>query len=222
MKGEKENEAMAQNAKLLDVASKLPGARVAVVGDLIADRYVYGRPGKLSREAPVIVLRYEEEKLVPKLKVEEKVIEKERVEEKKEVKEKPKPVVKKEPKPEPVEKQVVFESEEKPKKAIKSDFYEKVKNYLDLKNIKIVESDSPRKTEVNLILKVPTAVGEILYYAKAKSKKKCNDRDVSSAFLEGQMKKLPVLFLYSGEVTKKTEEMLQQDIFKNLILLHLD
>ncbi|MHC4600730.1 MAG: bifunctional heptose 7-phosphate kinase/heptose 1-phosphate adenyltransferase, partial [Planctomycetota bacterium] len=56
---------MAQDAKLVEIASRLPQARVAVVGDLIADRYVYGRPGKLSREAPVIVLQYEEEKLVP-------------------------------------------------------------------------------------------------------------------------------------------------------------
>jgi hypothetical protein len=142
-------------------------------------------------------------------------------------KEKPKPVVKKEikkpaPEPEPEEKQEVLKEEVKPKKEIKSDFLEKVKNYLNLKNIKIVETDILRKTEINLLLSVPTAVGEILYYAKAKGKKKCNDKDVSSAFLEGQMKKLPILFLYGGEITKKAEEMLQQDIFKNLILLHLD
>jgi len=149
---------------------------------------------------------------------EEKPAAKEKIE-----KEIPKPEVKKE-EIKPVEKQVVLEKKEvKPKVSeIKSDFYKKVKNYLDLKNIKILESDVPRKTEINLILKVPTAVGEIFYYAKAKAKKKCSDKDVSSAFLEGQMKKLPVLFLYSGEITKKTEEMLQQDIFKNLILLHLD
>ncbi len=149
--------------------------------------------------------------------------------------EKPKPVVKEkpvqkeikkeEPSPKPVEKQIVLEKLEirpKPKKEIQSDFFEKVKNYLDLKNIKIVEHEVLRKTEINLILSVPTAIGEILYYGKAKAKKKCNDKDVSSAFLEGQMKKLPALFLYSGEMTKKAEEMLGQDIFKNLILLHLD
>ncbi len=52
-------------SRLLDIASQLAGADVAVVGDMIADRYVYGRPTKLSREAPVIVLRYEQERLVP-------------------------------------------------------------------------------------------------------------------------------------------------------------
>jgi rfaE bifunctional protein kinase chain/domain len=40
-------------------------ARVAVVGDIVADMYILGKPNKLSREAPVIVVRYEGEKLVP-------------------------------------------------------------------------------------------------------------------------------------------------------------
>ncbi len=37
--------------------------RVAVAGDLIADRYLYASPRKLSREAPVLVLRHERETL---------------------------------------------------------------------------------------------------------------------------------------------------------------
>jgi len=35
--------------------------RVAVVGDLIADHYLYAQPTRLSREAPVMVLRYQRE-----------------------------------------------------------------------------------------------------------------------------------------------------------------
>ena len=38
---------------------------VAVVGDLVADRYVYARPTRPSREAPVMVLREEGEELLP-------------------------------------------------------------------------------------------------------------------------------------------------------------
>jgi rfaE bifunctional protein kinase chain/domain len=37
--------------------------RVAVVGDLVADRYLYGEPTRLSREAPVMVLRHRGEEL---------------------------------------------------------------------------------------------------------------------------------------------------------------
>ncbi len=40
-------------------------ARIAVVGDIVADVYIFGKPHRLSREAPVIVVRHEGEKLVP-------------------------------------------------------------------------------------------------------------------------------------------------------------
>lgn len=41
------------------------GLRVAVVGDLVADRYIYARPTRPSREAPVVVLREEGEEILP-------------------------------------------------------------------------------------------------------------------------------------------------------------
>jgi D-glycero-beta-D-manno-heptose-7-phosphate kinase len=37
--------------------------QVAVIGDLIADHYIYGEPRRLSREAPVIVLRHVRERI---------------------------------------------------------------------------------------------------------------------------------------------------------------
>ncbi len=36
------------------------GLRVVVVGDLIADEYLYGKPARISREAPVLILRFTE------------------------------------------------------------------------------------------------------------------------------------------------------------------
>lgn len=41
------------------------GLRVAVVGDLVADRYIYARPTRPSREAPVVVLREEGQEILP-------------------------------------------------------------------------------------------------------------------------------------------------------------
>ncbi len=38
---------------------------MGVVGDLIADVYLFARPSRLSREAPVLVVRYQEEKVIP-------------------------------------------------------------------------------------------------------------------------------------------------------------
>ena len=43
---------------LLRVIQGFEGRRVLVVGDLVADEYVFGRPERVSREAPVLILRY--------------------------------------------------------------------------------------------------------------------------------------------------------------------
>jgi len=34
------------------------GKRIVIVGDLIADEYLYGKPARISREAPVLILRF--------------------------------------------------------------------------------------------------------------------------------------------------------------------
>lgn len=46
-----------------DFGADFGARRVAVCGDLIADRYLYASPQRLSREAPVMVLRHEHETL---------------------------------------------------------------------------------------------------------------------------------------------------------------
>ncbi|MCY2961634.1 MAG: PfkB family carbohydrate kinase [Planctomycetota bacterium] len=54
-----------ERASPLDRASSgsFAGLRIAVLGDLIADHWLHARPSRLSREAPVIVLRHEREEL---------------------------------------------------------------------------------------------------------------------------------------------------------------
>jgi len=41
---------------LLDLLGRIGGSRVLVVGDLYLDRYVFGHPSRVSREAPIMVL----------------------------------------------------------------------------------------------------------------------------------------------------------------------
>src|SRR5512135_3469805 len=45
-------------AELLKILDEFPGRRMLVVGDLIADEFLYGRIARVSREAPVLVLEY--------------------------------------------------------------------------------------------------------------------------------------------------------------------
>jgi len=44
---------------LAELAHRFAKRRVLVVGDLVADHYVYGQTDRISREAPVLVVRYE-------------------------------------------------------------------------------------------------------------------------------------------------------------------
>lgn len=44
---------------------RFKGKKVCVVGDIIADIYIFGKPYRLSREAPVVVVKYEGERLYP-------------------------------------------------------------------------------------------------------------------------------------------------------------
>ena len=43
--------------------ASFPKATIAVVGDLVADEYVVGETDRISREAPVLVVRYERSEL---------------------------------------------------------------------------------------------------------------------------------------------------------------
>ena len=44
--------------KLMDAVGRFKGRRVVVVGDVITDEYLYGKPARISREAPVLILRF--------------------------------------------------------------------------------------------------------------------------------------------------------------------
>jgi bifunctional ADP-heptose synthase (sugar kinase/adenylyltransferase) len=53
------------DARLLVLVDRFPARRVAVVGDLMADEFIYGRVERVSREAPVLILRYDTTIVVP-------------------------------------------------------------------------------------------------------------------------------------------------------------
>src|SRR5436190_2304100 len=45
--------------RLLSLVDHFSGRRVLVVGDLIADEFIYGEVHRVSREAPVLILKYD-------------------------------------------------------------------------------------------------------------------------------------------------------------------
>jgi rfaE bifunctional protein kinase chain/domain len=44
---------------LAQIANEFPRRRITVIGDLVADHYIFGRTDRVSREAPVLVVRHE-------------------------------------------------------------------------------------------------------------------------------------------------------------------
>lgn len=45
--------------RLLHLVEAFQGKTVLVLGDLVADEYVHGKPARISREAPVLILRFD-------------------------------------------------------------------------------------------------------------------------------------------------------------------
>ncbi len=105
----------------------------------------------------------------------------------------------------------------------RDNFLPSAESFLADKDILIQEREIVRKNaEINLMIKVPSAVGRITYFCKAKKKAKCDEGDVSAAYMEAQIKKLPLLFLYSHELTKKAREMLVTEAFQNALVAKLE
>jgi rfaE bifunctional protein kinase chain/domain len=52
-------------SRLEDLVETFPKQTVAVLGDFVADRFVFGEISRVSREAPVLILRHRETELVP-------------------------------------------------------------------------------------------------------------------------------------------------------------
>ena len=55
----------ARRDRLVEIVHRWRGTRVLVLGDVVADELVVGRPHNVAREAPVLVLRHVESRILP-------------------------------------------------------------------------------------------------------------------------------------------------------------
>jgi rfaE bifunctional protein kinase chain/domain len=54
-----------QAEELIKYINKFRAKRIMVLGDLIADKFIIADPERLSREAPVLILKHQQEKILP-------------------------------------------------------------------------------------------------------------------------------------------------------------
>lgn len=91
------------------------------------------------------------------------------------------------------------------------EFLKKVRDFFSNNKIEIIEQIAiKKKTEYDFIIKLHSTVGALTYYCKAKNKKSAGESDVSHAFVQGQMRNLPVLFLTTGDLTKQALALSQE------------
>ena len=100
---------------------------------------------------------------------------------------------------------------------IKGDeFLKRIVEFFERNKINVVKQDIIRKNnDIEFLVEVPSSVGTLAYYCKARNKKRINEGDLSTVYIQAQSKKLPVLFLTTGDVTKKAKEMLNKE-FKGM------
>jgi len=88
-----------------------------------------------------------------------------------------------------------------------SEFAKKLLAYFKEKKIIVHSLEEVRKgSEIDALINLPSAVGVIKYFCKAKSKKSSNDGDLAAAILTAKSKMLPALYITTGTVTKKAKE----------------
>ena len=97
-------------------------------------------------------------------------------------------------------------------------FVSKIIKFLKEKGISVKNIEVRKKnSEIDFILSVPTIVGSLEYYCKAKNKSKISDADISSAYVQGQLRKLPAMLITPGVLTKKASQLLEKDVKINIV-----
>jgi hypothetical protein len=92
-------------------------------------------------------------------------------------------------------------------------FFAQLSQFCAKSNIKILEyALVKKKSEYDLVLEIPSALGSMVYYAKARNKQKLTDADITAAFVQGQLRKLPAALIAPGELNKKGCELLAKDL----------
>lgn len=131
-----------------------------------------------------------------------------------------------EKRPELIQKQIIKEKApikqepEKPKESKKYRPREKEDNFLrdimkffERNKISVISSEVIKKnSEIDFVVEIPSVVGNLQYYCKARNKKRISDSDLSNAYVKGQLKRLPVIVLSPGELSTKANEMIGKEL----------
>ncbi len=111
------------------------------------------------------------------------------------------------------EQKILTEKIKKSSKSVKSKFFENIYEFLNKNKISVTQEEIIRKgKEINLIAKVSTSLGELTYLIKAIDKKSLSEKDIIYAHNNGNMKKMPVILLSKGKISKKAQKYINENL----------
>lgn len=119
----------------------------------------------------------------------------------------------------PEESQEIFVNKEADKKEVgedKKDFIVFVEEEILKLNIKIIEKTQTKKKEIYWIGRFENQLGEVEVEIIGKDKKSVSDKDIEKVFDIVKEKRRNVVFLSTGELSKKAKEFYRE--YKNVIL----
>ena len=92
-------------------------------------------------------------------------------------------------------------------------FLKDIMKFFEKNKINIVSTEVvKRNSEIDFVVELPSVVGNLRYYCKARNKKRISDSDLSQAYVKGQLKRLPVIVLSPGELSTKAQEMIGMEL----------
>lgn len=100
-------------------------------------------------------------------------------------------------------------------KKVESSFVRKIKEYLDAKNIEVLESVLEKKKEFIGRVRIDMVFGKQEFLLIAKDKKTISDNDLAIALQNAQAGRMPALILAPAEMNKKAQEYLRE--WRNLV-----
>ena len=101
------------------------------------------------------------------------------------------------------EQKIIFEDE----------FAQTIRDHLNEKSISILDVIEIKKNrELNFIVTVPSNVGDLKYFVKARKRKRLSEGDILLAFTESQSKNLPLLFISNAELSNKAKAYIENNL----------
>jgi hypothetical protein len=162
---------------------------------------------KLEEERAKPIERVVKEEIVRKEVVEAKKIEEEKPKKQRKVKEVTEHPVQQELE----QKQEIFADNSDAFMVKSFEFFKQ--NKIEVNELKQIKKNN----EFEGVVTIPNVIGKSTYFCKAKNKQKISDADLSLLYVQSQMKKMPVLLITTGEVSKKAQDLLDKE-FKNITI----